>query len=39
MIQSLEPLNVEEMMDLDNEQDIAAIEKFLNKKRSRLPKQ
>ncbi|CAD8210763.1 unnamed protein product [Paramecium octaurelia] len=30
---SLEPLNIEEMMDLENDQDLQAIERFLNKKK------
>ncbi|CAK68317.1 unnamed protein product (macronuclear) [Paramecium tetraurelia] len=35
IITSLEPLNVEEMMDLDNESDIQALEKFFSKKKTK----
>ncbi|CAD8196479.1 unnamed protein product [Paramecium pentaurelia] len=36
---SLEPLNIEEMMDLENDQDLQAIERFLNKKKPKKQQQ
>ncbi|CAD8122209.1 unnamed protein product [Paramecium sonneborni] len=39
IITSLEPLNVEEMMDHDNESDLQALEKFFNKKKSKKQQQ